>query len=337
MLALIALAMLAGCANENKRPEPGQIVEIPISSFPEAPDDETIFQNYRIASGDVLDILFQASTWRRRDRFDLSVGNMVSVRFVHHGDLNTSQRILPDGTISLPYLGVTPVIGKTVAELTEELTEAYKAKLESPQVYVVVEEFANAIKELRQDLHTAPRGLSRLTTVRPDGVATFPMIGGVKVAGHTVSEVNAELDKRYDEIIPGMSVDLFLHEHAGRNIYVLGSVMDPGSHSISRPTTVVEAIAMSGSFVPSANPKEVAVLRIKGDKMVGQIVNVQKSLNLQAESEFFFLQPDDIVYVPRRKLDRWATVARDVADVLFFRGWNVGMSFSYELHEEGDD
>jgi polysaccharide export outer membrane protein len=338
--ALLACVLLAGCAGsgpERGERDPDKLIEIPITTFAEPPPDQSIFQEYRIAPGDVLDVLYQARTWQRQAKFTLSVGNRLAVRFVHHQELNTEQRVRPDGTISLPYLGILDVEGQTVQDLTEELSERYREDLKEPDIYIVVTEFGNAIAELKRDLHTAPRGLSRLTTVRPDGFATFPMVGDVLVRNRTMTAVGKELNKAYDEIIPGMAVDLFLHEHAGRRIYVLGAVAKPGAYEISRPTTIVEAIALSSGSLDSANKEKVVVMRAMGQKMVGRWVNVEKSLELNEDGEFFFLQPDDIVYVPRRDLNRWAAIARDVADVIFFRGWSVGFSADYNLGGHDND
>ncbi len=317
----------------------GEFVEIPLTTFPTPPkgEEKNIFKKYRIAPGDVLDVLYQANTWRKQETFTLAVGNVVSVKFVHRPKLNQQQAIRPDGTISLPYLQEVHVTGKTVKELTEELEEKYNKVIQKPELYIVVLEFRNSIKELKKDLHTAPRGLSRLTTVRPDGFATFPMLGDIQVEGRSIPSVRKELDERYQGIIPGLNVDLFLREHAGRQIYVLGAVDKPGSYAISRPTTVAEALALAGSYMPSANLKQVVVMRRRKDKMLGRFLNLKDALRLNREAEFFYLRPDDIVYVPRRALNRWATVAREIGDVLFFRGWSVGVTGSYEINDKGSD
>ena len=347
---VLAGAFAAGCEAPGKVVEPREsdaaeteedvrqnFVDIPLTTFPESPEggQKSIFEEYRIASGDVLDVLYQARTWRKQDTFTLAVGNVVAVKFVHHANLNQEQSIRPDGTISLPYLEEVHVIGKTVQGLTDELREAYADILKDPEIYIVVPEFRNAIKELKKDLHTAPRGLSRLTTVRPDGYATFPMLGDMQVNGRTVPDVRKELDNKYEEILPGLNVDLFLREHAGRRIYVLGSVENPGAYEISRPTTVAEALALAGSYTPAANLDRVAVMRRQKDKMTGAFIDLEKALRLKERGRFFYLQPDDIVYVPRRALNRWATVMREISEVILFRGWSVGVSGSYELNDKG--
>lgn len=340
LLVLAAAAILVsgaglGCASQQtagltetaeadaQEPMERQTVELPLTSFAFDPMDPSyrFFDAYRISPGDVLDVLYQIRTWQEQDEFRLTVDHVISVKFTELPHLDEEERIRPDGRISLPYLGEVYVVGKTVRQLTDELRERYSAILKSPNVYVTVPEFRSAIKELKSDLHTAPRGLSRLVTVRPDGYATFAMLGDIRVVDRTVPEVANELNELYDQIIPGLGVDLFLEKHSGRRVYVLGDVAEPGSYSIQKPTTVVEALALAGSHLPTADIGKVAVVRRRGDKMVGTLLDVKKTLSLSGKGEFFFLKPDDLVYVPRRPVTRWADVSRDIADLLFFRGW----------------
>jgi len=46
----------------------------------------------------------------------------------------------------------------------------------------------------------------------------------------------------------------------------------------------------------------------------------------QAYHDLFYLRPDDIVYIPRRRLNSAAEIATEVSSILFFRGWNIGVS-----------
>ena len=292
-----------------------------------------LFQQYRIAPGDVLDVLYQIRTWVKKDDFKIAVDHTVTVKFVHSSELNESQRIRPDGNISLPYLGDVYVIDKTVSELRNELIGAYSNILKKPEIYVLIPEFRSGIRELKKDLHTAPRGLSRLVTVRPDGYVTFPMLGDIFVARRAIPEINQTLNQMYEEILPGLHCDLFLERHSGSVVYVLGEVLEPGSYKISKPTTVIESIALAGGFIPGAKLSNVVVARKDEDKIVATKLNLKKVLALKENSQFFYLQPDDIVYVPKTIIKRSADVANDLADIFFFRGWSTNLSFSYDLNK----
>ena len=290
-----------------------------------------VFPEYRITPGDLLDVLYQMRTWTRKDQFKIAVDQTISVKFVHAPELNEEQIIRPDGKITLPYLGDIVPVGMTVSEFTDMLKSSYRNILQSPEIYVTVPEFRRTIKELKTDLHTAPRGLSRLVTVRPDGYATFAMIGHVRVAGRTIPEVNDEINKMYDEMIPGLHCDLFLEKQAGTVVYVVGEVKLPGAFNINKPTTVVEAIALAGSYLQGAKLESIIVARKYEGKVVCTRINLKKVLSLQKGSKFMYLQPDDIIYVPKTYIKRVGELMRDVADIFLFRGWGSSLSFSWEL------
>lgn len=113
---------------------------------------------------------------------------------------------------------------------------------------------------------------------------------------------------------------------------MVGEVNLPGTYEIAKPVSVVEAIALAGSYTSGAKLSSIIVARKNEHKVVAVRINLKEVLTLKKNSKFFYLQPDDIVYVPKTYIRKAADVARDIADIFFFRGWGIG--FSYELHNE---
>jgi polysaccharide export outer membrane protein len=323
--------LAAGCASEPKHKGREVEMEQVTFTFEERPKTFDLFTEYHIAPGDLLDVLYQVKTWEEREDFKLAVDHVVAVKFPRLPQLNETESIRPDGKITLPFLGERYIVGKTVTQLTDELKVEYAKYLKEVELYVMVPEFRSAIKELKADLHTAPRGLSRLVTVRPDGFCTFSMVGDVMVAGKTIPEINDLLNKKYRAVLPGLSVDLFLEQHQGSVIYVLGEVGSPGAHKILRPTAVEEALALAGNPLPSAKLRSVVVVRRHEGKMVGTRVNLKRTLSMRSNGQFFFLRPDDIVYVPKKTITKLAVVMDEVGRIVMFRGW--GISLGYDLNQ----
>lgn len=329
-LLVVALALaLAACATRQPPVIPeGQEVSIRKSTFSFDVNKlgEQQLPSYRIASGDQLDILFQIRTWIKREDFKIAVDHTVEVRFVHASELNQSQRVRPDGMLSLPYIGDVFVIGRGVEELTAELKERYSKVLRSTELYVVIPDFRSAIKELKADLHTAPRGLSRLVTVRPDGHVTFPMLGDLLAAGRTIPEMNKELNVLYEKYLPGLNCDLFLESHAGSVIYVQGEVKKPGVYNILKSISVLEAVTLAGSWTPGAKLENVIVVRKQQEKLVATRIDMRKSLDMSGSGAFFYLQPDDIVLVPKTAVSEAAEIMRDIGSIMMFRGWGISLT-----------
>jgi len=371
IVALLGAALgVASCAT-NGTLKTGEEIEIGRTTFSEDMTSEyKVFPDYRISPGDVLDVLYQVKSWEEQPEFKIAVDHVVSVRFIHYPELNETQRVRPDGNVSLAYLGSVRVIGKTVEELTASLKEQYAEHLKDPELYIVLEEFRGAIKELKADLKTAPRGLSRLVTVRPDGYATFAMLGDIYVAGHTVPVIAEVLGERYQAILPGLSADLFLEKHSGSLIYVFGEVNAPGSYQILRPTSIFEAVAMAGSVQSSARVDSAIIFRQKKDKLLATRINlkslmmprklkerqvetiadvseteeafsvlkgegrVERSEYQLADNGMFYLYPDDIVYIPRRRLNSAAEIMREVGDIFLFRGWGLSFDDTFDVIKE---
>lgn len=74
--------------------------------------------------------------------YRIRVTDVLTVGFFRTETLNQSRQVGPDGEIQLMLIGRVPVVGRTLAEVTEELTERYAEELVDPQLTLSVEEFS---------------------------------------------------------------------------------------------------------------------------------------------------------------------------------------------------
>ncbi|MGI9273419.1 MAG: polysaccharide biosynthesis/export family protein [Endozoicomonas sp.] len=338
--ALLCTALfwfLAGCSSQHSKDKdntpydftetidhtkglPGeQLVTLDITS--EAP----VFKTYSIAPGDVLDVVYHLERKLITD-YPITLYHALDIKFVNVPSLNQNQEILPDGTVSLPYLGSYSVVGKTTSELSEELKEAYKDYLRNPEVYITIRNFNTRVEQLRIDLRTAGRGLSKLIKVRPDGYATFPLLGEYYVASRTIQDVFEEIDTDYIDYMPGLKVDLFMHEQSGTNIYVLGELKNPGAYEVNRPISVPQAVARAGGYTREAETTAVIVFRRDGQKVHAHRFDMRDMSTYGAQALNFYLQPEDVLLIPRNKVSSAAQLMREIADIAFFRGFGISGS-----------
>ena len=267
---------LSGCATHSEHVYPGgELIDSSSALFDFTDDQYDPFKEYRIYPGDLLDVMYQVTSWSETDKFTIAVDHLVSVRFVHAPELNVEQMVRPNGNITLAYLGEVHVVDKTVDELEKYLKKRYSKIFKNPSLYVVVPDFKKHITEFKQDLHTAPRGLSRLVTVGPDGWVTFPMVGNVSVEGLTINQIDAKLTQLYQSIMPGMNVDIFLEKHRPLNVYVVGEVAKPGAYDITKATPLVQILTLAGTPFYWANLTDVVVMRKRDDKILATRVNVK--------------------------------------------------------------
>jgi polysaccharide export outer membrane protein len=92
------------------------------------------------------------------------------------------------------------------------------------------------------------KDMSADVTVRPDGIITLPLVGDVKAAGRTPSDLQKEITKRLGDFIRGEDIVVSVGVTAvnSYNFTVIGSVERAGLYSARTYVTAVEAVAMAG-------------------------------------------------------------------------------------------
>jgi polysaccharide export outer membrane protein len=140
--------------------------------------------------------------------------------------------------------------------------------------------------------------------VRPDGMISLPLVGGVAVAGKTPEELRAELAGLYAAELRDPEINVVIRGLESHKVYVSGEVLRPGVVPMTGPLTALQAVMAVGGFDKrSAKTRTVVVLRQRGDRQFGRTIDLRAELE-NAETAPFYLEPFDIVYVPRTGIDR---------------------------------
>jgi polysaccharide export outer membrane protein len=142
--------------------------------------------------------------------------------------------------------------------------------------------------------------LDSVQTIRRDGRITLPLVGEVIAAGRTPLILQAELVQLYAPQIVSKEVVVTLVSSSFYT-FVTGAVLRPGKITSNQPLTLLEAIMEAGGFdYTKANVKGVVVIRKDAEgRTHNQTVNLKRVLD-GTDSQPFFLQPSDIVFVPER-------------------------------------
>lgn len=128
--------------------------------------------------------------------------------------------------------------------------------------------------------------------VTDSGYVNFPLIGKVYATGKSLKEVSDDLESKLRDYFPDAVVNIKLINF---NITVMGEVRSPGNYRLIKSRmNIFEAIAIAGDMTTYGR-REVYVIRetSQGPKIVELDLKSQKVL----ESEYFYLMPNDIVYV----------------------------------------
>jgi polysaccharide export outer membrane protein len=104
--------------------------------------------------------------------------------------------------------------------------------------------------------------LTRSVRVTEGGEITLPLIGRVRAAGQTVSELEAEIARRLEEnYLENPQVTVFVKEYMSQRVTVEGAVREPGIYSLTGRTSLLQVIALSNGLDELANPKGIVIYR----------------------------------------------------------------------------
>jgi protein involved in polysaccharide export with SLBB domain len=142
--------------------------------------------------------------------------------------------------------------------------------------------------------------LNEEVTVRPDGRISLQLAHDIMATGLTPSELTKVLTKKYAVEFRDPKITVIVRTFSALKVYVGGEVDRPGIIDLVAHMTVLQAISGAGGLNRDARLNEVVVIRRKG-KNNTEIIPVDLEVLLEDEdlSQDVFLQPYDIVYVPR--------------------------------------
>jgi polysaccharide export outer membrane protein len=280
-------------------------------------------EEYRLRVDDVLEVVYRLSGEVSDDPYQLNVRDELEIESLTAPELiNRNVVVQPDGTISLPRLGQVMAAGRTVEELRSDLERRYARDLEAPEILVTPVQFDTDLQELRLAISSAisiQGGQTRRVRVTPEGTIQLPAIGSVPVQGLTLPELGREIEARYVQLFDGIEVTPVLQERAPRYVYVLGEVAVPGRYTLEAPTTILQAIALAGSWNKGAFLEHVVVFRRDRNwRLMATKLNLCGALRgfSPCPSDEIWLRDSDIVIVPKGPI----LLADEFIELFFTRG-----------------
>ncbi len=154
--------------------------------------------------------------------------------------------------------------------------------------------FSNSPNQQASNSVMSPYGASLLSyTIDKHGFVMLPVIGSIFVKDKTLMEVGRILQDSLKMVLshPMVSVKL-----VNRYISVIGEVRDPGHFSYSQEKlSVYDALGLAGDITEYGNRNKVILLRNENSKNIR--INLDLTNSEMLTSEYYFLRPNDIVYV----------------------------------------
>ncbi len=138
--------------------------------------------------------------------------------------------------------------------------------------------------------------------VKEDGTITYPLLGSIKVANSTKSEVENTITQALaKDYLVNPYVHVSVKSYHQRNILVLGRVQKPGAYSFpeNNKLTLLEAISLAGGFTGYASVGGTRVIRTSsGDKK--STIDPRLNEIMNGRRKDMMLETGDLIFVPER-------------------------------------
>ena len=147
-------------------------------------------------------------------------------------------------------------------------------------------------------------------TIDSRGYLYLPLIGEVKAAGLTVSELRTVLKRRLAEFVKDPQVEVSIAAFRSQKVFIAGEVQRPGVVPITdQPLTLVDALSQVGGPTEEADYYDVMLTRGKSRARL----NIDRLYFAGDTSVNVLLQDGDVVSVPDR-LDRKVFILGEVGN-----------------------
>ncbi|MBW7466716.1 polysaccharide export outer membrane protein [Pontibacter aydingkolensis] len=134
-------------------------------------------------------------------------------------------------------------------------------------------------------------------SIDQQGRVTLPIIGQLKVSGLTVAQAQEQIQRSLDRYINDATVVTKLISF---KISVLGDVRNPGYYYVyNEQASLLEALSMAGDLTQGASRENIKLIRQKPGGTEVVLLDL-KDPNL-VQSQYYYLKPNDVLYVEPRK------------------------------------
>ena len=125
------------------------------------------------------------------------------------------------------------------------------------------------------------------------GFVDFPLVGEIKVQNLTIDETKNLIQEIINKYLIETTITVKLVNY---KITMVGEVRKPGEYSIYQNNiNIFEAISMAGDLTDYANRNEVSLVRQTKNGAV--IKRIDLTDNMILESDYYYLMPNDILYI----------------------------------------
>lgn len=165
-----------------------------------------------------------------------------------------------------------------------------------------LEELKDFTTSASQQMGANSSPMGKGVRIQEDGNIELPRIGKIYLLGQTLAEARKTIETHFYQIINEDAAYIEVNL-PGINFTILG---EAGSGNYQVPKyefSLLEAFAMAGDLTPVADRNHIQILRTTPEGTQRAIVDITQESVMN--SEYFWLQPNDIIIVNPRRQKQW--------------------------------
>jgi len=143
-------------------------------------------------------------------------------------------------------------------------------------------------------------------TIDRHGNIRIPYIGEINVLGYTTKEAREKVELELGKFFKNPELIFVTVKLAGIKVVVTGEVGSPGTLNLMQnEVSIIDALANAGEITDVGNKENVILIRKTLDGVKKYHLDLT---NIEIfNSKHFYIQPNDIIYVPPLKQKSWGT------------------------------
>jgi|GEM_PF-4923708 len=280
---------------------------------------------YRIFPGDIL----QISAFRKQvaiQEYRIQVFDKLNIVFPTDPQFSSQQTVTPDGKVHLPRGVEVSVAGLPMDQAKDSVSKQFAAQGWTPEFYLMFSDFGASNADL-VDFFADNGNKGRPVAVGPDGYLYLPFLSELAVAGQSIPDANAALNREYANLFPQLDFYIDMKKPDGHRAFIFGDVRQAGGYDVSQNLTALNLLTLAGGALPGADLSRVILLTPEKGTMKGRRLDLKAILKGKGDKADALLCPGTIVYVPKGGLVSVAEFMKTLADVIFFRGFIAGFNW----------
>lgn len=166
-------------------------------------------------------------------------------------------------------------------------------------------------------------------TLDEDGCIELPLTGKINLKNLTVDQAK---DKLQEEVSKFVNQTTLVVKLSNFNLTILGEVSKPGMYKVYQTQiNLFEAIALAGNMTNFAKNEEVKIVRQTNNG--SEIITVDLGKADILSSPYYYLKPNDIVYVEPLRIKQWGFTTFPYATVLSVASLAVTLYYAFKKKE----